>query len=181
MRTEHRVIALGVGLACMLTHRPVIAAGPGSAEPSADEDDPEPEVTDPQVTVVDPSGFEVDPANYRMVLAGDVVVGFGGAAFILMGAGLAVWSDANRRHDGLSALEPRDDEAVARQARRRDLGANLAIAGGVSAGALLAAGITLIVVGRAKERRRRDALLRAAGLAPSFGADHLGLTWSLRF
>lgn len=104
----------------------------------------------------------VDPANYRMVLAGDIVVGVGGLGFVLMAAGLVLRSDASRRLDAAEASPMPDDERIAAQSQRVSLGTGLALGGGIAAAVCLTTGVTLIAVGRRRERLRRDGLLRGA-------------------
>ncbi|NVB39396.1 hypothetical protein G6O69_16255 [Pseudenhygromyxa sp. WMMC2535] len=132
-----------------------------------------------------PQAIAVDPKNYRMVLAGDVLVGLGGAAFIVMAAGLAVGADASRQHDALSVADEPDADKIAKQADRAALGRTLAITGGASAGALMITGIALIAAGRVRERKRREAMF-ASPLSlslplPVVGREQVGLSWSLRF
>ncbi|GEM_PF-5328740 len=127
---------------------------------------------------------DVDPANYRMVLAGDVVVGLGGVGFVTMAAGLALRADASRRESALAAAQPPDRAAIDEQSRRSSLGTNLALVGGVSAVVLIGAGVTMIALGRARERARRRSLgsARRAGLwVPTVGRGQLGLSYTLRF
>jgi hypothetical protein len=113
----------------------------------------------PSIPVPPPQPIEVDPANYRIVLVGDVLIGLGGVGFVIMGAGLVVRSDAITQRDAQQvATEPNLDE-IAKQDRRLVLGNALALVGGVSAAMLMGAGIGLIIGGRARERRRREALV----------------------
>ncbi|MFV8751319.1 hypothetical protein ACNOYE_12310 [Nannocystaceae bacterium ST9] len=107
---------------------------------------------------IPPPTIETDPVNYRIVLAGDVLIGLGGVGFVLMGAGLVVGSDAKTQRDALQVASEPDLDAIAKQERRVQLGDTLALIGGVSAAVLMSAGIGLIIGGRARERRRRDRL-----------------------
>lgn len=118
-----------------------------------------------------PQPIEVDPTNYRLVLAGDVLIGLGGVGFVLMGAGLVVRSDAITQRDAQQVATEPDLDEIAKQDRRLVLGNTLALVGGVSAAVLMGAGIGLIIGGRARERRRREALVilpSANGLALRF-------------
>ncbi|HLT39938.1 MAG TPA: hypothetical protein VK034_26840 [Enhygromyxa sp.] len=121
----------------------------------------------------------VDPSNYKLVLAGDIVIGFGGAGLVTMLVGLGIRSDAlGRRQALLSSIEPNPD-AIAREDRRIETGTILAITGGAAAGALFATGITLVALGYSRERKRREALRMVA--TPTLGRDRLGLSFTLRF
>lgn len=131
-----------------------------------------------------PSPVEVDPRNYRMVLAGDIVIGLAGAGLIAMVAGLGIRSDARGQRQALGVSTSPDLDAIARQDQRIELGTILAISGGVTAGAMFATGITLVALGYSRERKRRDSQ-RVGGLSaipsPSFDRNGFGLGWSLRF
>ena len=118
---------------------------------------------------------EVDPRNYGMVLGGDILIGASGAALIAMAVGLGVRHDAIAQRAGL-ASSGGDDDARERQDQRIQTGTIVAVSGGAAAGALLAAGITLVALGYARGRKRRLELPSA-----SFGRGHVGLSWSLRF
>lgn len=162
-------IAAGL-VASLVTASPVTAA-PGEAEPQ-----PPPPTLEPPPPA---SVVEVDPANYRMVLAGDIVIGLGGAGLISMLVGLGIRSAALSQRRALGvAIEP-DFAAIARQDRRIETGTILAISGGAAAGALFATGITLVALGYSRERKRREALGMVG--APLLGRDRVGLSWQLRF
>lgn len=139
----------------------------------------------PAVTAVAPppaQPIEVDPANYRMVLAGDIVIGFAGAGLVTMLAGLVLRSDAVAQREALGVAAEPDAAAIARQEQRIETGTILSITGGAAAGALFAAGITLVAVGYARERKRREALEPASmAAAPLLGPDRVGLSWQIHF
>ncbi len=105
---------------------------------------------------VEPIAPAPDRQNLRLVIAGDVVTGLGIGGFLLMAAGLVV------RSNGLSNATyaaQRGDDADYRAANdRADLGSTLAITGGVTALVLVTTGVALIVTGRRRERRRREAM-----------------------
>ncbi len=127
----------------------------------------------PSVTIPRPPApeLEVDPVNYRIVLAGDVLIGLGGVGFVLLGAGLVLRSDAKVQRDAQQVATEPDSTEIAKQERRLVLGNTLAWVGGISAAVLMSAGIGLILGGRARERRRRDALVlvpTASGLVLCF-------------
>ncbi|WP_146158590.1 hypothetical protein [Enhygromyxa salina] len=123
-----------------------------------------------------PTPIEVDPANYRMVLAGNVVIGLGGAALIAMAVGLGLRADAVTQRQALSVGSDPDLDAIARQDQRIHTGAITGLTGGVAAGALFVTGITLVALGYERERRRRAAIPTA-----TIGRDAVALNWSLRF
>jgi len=154
----------------------VIEIAPAPSEPAPSEPEPEPASVEPPAPSIPippppPETIEVDPVNYRIVLAGDVLIGIGGVGFVLMGAGLVVHSDAKVQRDAQASATDPDLDAIAKQDQRLVVGNVLALAGGVSAALLMSAGIGLIIGGRARERRRRERLV----IRPSAG----GL--SLRF
>ena len=154
----------------------VIEIAPAPSEPEPSEPEPEPASVEPPAPSIPippppPETIEVDPVNYRIVLAGDVLIGIGGVGFVLMGAGLVVHSDAKVQRDAQASATDPDLDAIAKQDQRLVVGNVLALAGGVSAALLMSAGIGLIIGGRARERRRRERLV----IRPSAG----GL--SLRF
>lgn len=126
-----------------------------------------------------PPTVEVDPGNYRMVLAGNVVIGLGGAGLITMLVGLGLRSDAIGQRRALTVGADPDEQAIARQQRRIETGTILAITGGAAAGALFATGITLVALGYSRERKRREALRMVA--VPLLGRDRVGLSWTLHF
>lgn len=100
------------------------------------------------------------PANRNMVIAGNVVTGLGGAGFITMAVGLLV---ANEADNELGFADVADDaERVAGLEQRRRTGQIIGLVGGISAGVLLATGITLMAVGYRRERLRREQLERQA-------------------
>lgn len=149
------VLALGLALAppddarvfeIVPTPLPEPAA---SAPASASEPAPAPVIPPP------PELVEVDPTNYRIVLVGDVLVGLGGVGFLVMCAGLVVYTDAAQQRSNLAGSEL----DTASLDRRVALGTQLALAGGVSAALLFASGIGMIIGGRRRERARREALV----------------------
>lgn len=156
----------------------VHAAPPASEpEPVTEDDAVTPEAPPAPVMVMPPpTPIEVDPANYRMVLAGDIVIGLGGAALIAMAVGLGLRSDAVTQRQALSVGADPDLDAIARQDQRIRAGAITGVTGGVAAGALFVTGITLVALGYERERRRRLALPTAA-----VGPEGVGLHWSLHF
>jgi len=174
----HRVSKLGalaLAGAMALASTTVHAAEPAPSEaPTADPNEPTPP---PLVTpfVPPPKAIEPDPRNYRLVLAGNIVIGLGGAALISMIVGLGLRSEAidRRKSQVISDAGPED---IARQDRRISTGTTLAIAGGAATAALFATGITLIAVGHRRERRRRVSLP-----AVKLGPRGAGVSWSLRF
>lgn len=120
------------------------------------------EAPPPPSVVIPPApvqAIEVDPVNYRIVLAGDVLIGLGGVGFVLMGAGLVVRNDAMVQRDAQQVAEEPDQAEIAKQERRFTIGNTLALVGGVSAAVLMVSGIGMIIGGRTRERRRRDALM----------------------
>lgn len=151
----------------------IAAPPPPEPEPSAGSDPPVRQLAPPPVEL------EVDPANYRLSLAGNVLVGVGGAGFIVMAAGLLVGFDARNRQRNLRLAETPDLDAIAELDGRVGLGDGLAIAGGVSAAVLVATGISLIAVARTRESRRRSQL-SAALPSPTLGRHGVALTWSFR-
>ena len=156
-------LALPLVLAC-----PKLAV----AAPSESPEPPPPTVSVPPP----PTPPKVDPANYRMVLAGDIIIGLSGAAMIVMAVGLGIRSDAVTQRQALTVAELPDDQAIARQDQRIETGTVLAISGGASAAALLTTGITLVALGYRRERLRRVNLPQA-----SLGPRSLSVTWTLRF
>jgi SAM-dependent methyltransferase len=122
---------------------------------------------------------EVDPTNYKLVLAGDIVIGLGGAGLVTMLAGLGVRFDAVSQREALGAATTPDLAAIDKQDRRIATGTILAITGGAAAGVLFTTGITLVAVGHARERKRREALQLV--VTPLFGPAFAGLSWSGRF
>jgi hypothetical protein len=130
-----------------------------------------PAVTPPPIPV------EVDPRNYRMVLAGDILIGLSGAGMITMAVGLGIRSDAITQRQALTVSDQPDlEDAIDHQARRITTGSQLAITGGVAAAVLLGSGITLVALGYRRERLRRLSLPSA-----SFGPQGVSLRWTLRF
>ena len=128
-----------------------------------------------------PELVEVDPANYKMVLAGDIIIGLGGAGLITMAVGLGIRADARTQRAALGVAEAPNLDAQAKQDRRIQLGTRLAIAGGASAGALFVTGITLVALGYARERRRRASLVRLSAPTPTLAPDRAGLSWAIEF
>jgi hypothetical protein len=140
------------------------------------EPDPAPVAPPPVLVLPSPTPIEVDPTNYRMVLAGNFVIGFGGAALIAMAVGLGVRADAVTQRQALTVGSDPNDEAIARQERRMQMGTVVGITGGAAAGALFVTGVTLVALGYKRERRRRAALPTA-----TLGPDGVALGVSLRF
>jgi hypothetical protein len=125
-----------------------------------------------------PSVIQVDAKNYRLVVAGNILTGVGLGAFIAMTTGFLVASDAR---DRLGFANARHDEAeIAKQERRERTGNIVGISGAAAAGALLISGLTLIGVGRTRERKRRAAL-EASRLTPVVGPGIVGVQWVARF
>jgi hypothetical protein len=143
-----------------------VAAPPGPADP------PPPHVTPPPP----PVPVEVDPVNYRMVLAGDIIIGLSAAGMIVLAVGLGIRADAVTQRQALTVADVPDPDAIARQEQRVQTGTQLGIGGGVAAGVLLATGIALVATGYKRERKRREGL-PGAMLLPG-GA---GVSWALRF
>ena len=176
------------------------AATPAEAEPEPDPQpeiapvehtpEPEPEVGQatqdeavisapappPAPLLSPPIPIEVDPANYRMVLAGNIVIGLGGAALIAMAVGLGLRSDALTQRQALRVGAEPDLDAIARQDQRIQSGTITGITGGAAAGVLFVTGITLVALGYERERERRLTLPTAA-----VGPQGVGLHWSMRF
>lgn len=167
--------ALAIGLSVLPLSAQAAAppqpAAPESAATSSSEAEPEPVMVPPPPTTI-----EVDPSNYRMVLAGNIVIGLSGAGMIAMAVGLGIRSDAMTQRQALTVGNPPDLDAIARQARRIETGTQLAIIGGAAAAVLLASGISLVAVGYRRERLRRLSLPVA-----SFGPHGASLSWTLRF
>jgi hypothetical protein len=153
---------------------------------------PEPAAVAP-VVPPPPTPVEVDPRNYKMVLAGDILIGLSGAAMIVMAVGLGIRSDAVTQRQALTVSDNPDLDEIERQARRIDTGVQLAITGGVATAVLLSTGISLVAVGYRRERLRRMSLAgrapgsgRGRGVEPglpsaSFGPHGASLSWTLRF
>ncbi|MFO7565960.1 MAG: hypothetical protein R6X02_25175 [Enhygromyxa sp.] len=163
---------IAAGLAASLASASPVIAAPDEQQPQP----PPPTLEPPPPPPLEP---EVDPANYRMVLAGNVVIGLGGAGLIAMAVGLGIRSDAITRRQALGLAIDRDPAAIARQDRRIETATILAISGGAATAALFASGITLVALGYSRERKRREALRMS--YAPLLGRDRLGLSWQLRF
>jgi hypothetical protein len=143
---------------------------------------PEPAVAEPPPPVLVPppaQPVEVDPRNYNMVLAGNIVIGLGGAGLVAMIVGLGLRGDAISQRRALAVSVEPDTAAIARQDRRISTGTILAISGGAASGALFVTGITLVSLGYARERKRRESLSLIP--VPSFDRVSVGLRWSLRF
>ena len=120
----------------------VIEIAPAPSEPEPSEPEPEPASVEPPAPSIPippppPETIEVDPVNYRIVLAGDVLIGIGGVGFVLMGAGLVVHSDAKVQRDAQASATDPDLDAIAKQDERWVVGNVLALAGGVSAALLM--------------------------------------------
>jgi hypothetical protein len=147
---------------------PTSARAAGPAQPSAQNE--------PVAVPPPPNPVEVDPRNYRMVLAGDILIGLSGAGMITMAVGLGIRSDALTQRQALTVAEQPDLDAIERQARRIETGAQLAITGGVAAAVLLSTGISLVAVGYRRERLRRLSLPSA-----SVGPHGASVSWTLRF
>ena len=95
--------------------------------------------------------------NWRIVVAGDVLIGVGMGGFGLMVAGLAVQARGKQEIDRLALRDDPDDGARAQAEAQRKLGLELAIAGAATTAALVGTGIALVVIGNRRERARRDA------------------------
>lgn len=147
----------------------------GTPEPAAPIAEPPPPVLVPPPA----QPLEVDPRNYNMVLAGNIVIGLGGAGLVTMIVGLGVRADAANQRGALGVAVDPDTAAIARQDRRIQTATILAISGGAAAGALFVSGIALVALGHARERKRRESLSLIP--APSFGRSSVGLRWSLEF
>jgi hypothetical protein len=132
------------------------------------------------VTAPETKPPEVDPANYRTVLVGDVITGVGGAAFVTMIVGLVIYSAADDSVDRERGQAPLDQAALDEALGKRSTGLGLVIGGAAASAVLFTTGIALIVTGRKRERARR-AKLNAMAPMPSFGPDHLGLSWGMHF
>jgi hypothetical protein len=165
------------------------SAAPASEKLDTPQTGTGPEESEP-ATWVDPSREEqapgpaskpplrVDPANHKLVVAGNVLTGLGVGAFITMTAGFVVMSGAR---DELGYAKRREDEdAIAKFEKRERTGLAIGIAGAAATGALLITGLTLIGVGRQRERKRRAALSEQS-LLPVLGPRTAGLRWSFRF
>jgi hypothetical protein len=166
--------ALAIGLS-VLPISAQAAAPPQTAAPESAATSSESEA-EPVVVPPPPTTIEVDPRNYRMVLAGNIVIGLSGAGMIAMAVGLGIRSDAMTQRQALTVSDQPDLDAIARQARRIETGTQLAITGGAAAAVLLASGITLVAVGYRRERLRRLSLPTA-----SFGPHGASVSWTLRF
>jgi hypothetical protein len=140
--------------------RVIELAPPPAPAPALVEAVPEP-APPPSVVIPPPpvAETEVDPVNYRIVLAGDILIGLGGAGFVVMGTGLVLRNDARVQRDAQQVAEEPDPAEIAKQERRVMLGSTLALVGGVSAAVLIVTGIGMIIGGRARERRRREGLV----------------------
>jgi hypothetical protein len=93
--------------------------------------------------------------NYFTVVAGDVAVGFGVGGFIALVAGLGLGAEAQRTVDREGVRDEPNEVVLARARRNRSTAQALTIAGGISAGVLVSAGIALIAVGTRRETKRR--------------------------
>ena len=105
----------------------VIEIAPAPSEPEPSEPEPEPASVEPPAPSIPippppPETIEVDPVNYRIVLAGDVLIGIGGVGFVLMGAGLVVHSDAKVQRDAQASATDPDLDAIAKQDQRLVVG-----------------------------------------------------------
>ena len=160
----------GVSLSLALT---LALAGAPVSEPVS-----EPAAEAPPPVMVPPPAepLEVDPRNYRMVLAGDILIGLSGGGMVAMAVGLGIRSDAITQRQAQTVADMLDEAEIAKQEQRIRTGAVVATIGGVSAAALLASGITLVALGYRRERLRRMSLPGAA-----FGGDRFVLQWTLRF
>jgi tetratricopeptide (TPR) repeat protein len=106
-----------------------------------------------------------------LVITGAVLTAVGGLALGASGYGMAAGAQAN----DISDVDPTDiDERRTQFDRGRSMN-TIAIAGGVSAGVLIATGVALIVVGKKKGKESRVAL--TPWLAPNGG----GLVTRARF
>ena len=145
--------------------------------PPADEPAPAPALRpSPATPPPPPTVVEVDPRNYSMVLAGDILIGIGGAGLVAMGIGLGIRSDAVSQREGLNYVSDPEPGQIERQDQRIRTGSVLAAIGGATAGVFMITGITLVALGYRRERLRR-ASAPMASLSPT-GAS---VGWSLRF
>jgi hypothetical protein len=115
-------------------------------------------------------GPGVDPANRKLVLAGNVVTGLGGAAFVVMAVGLLLHDNRAASGDG----DGDDPDAPLEEDESLGVGAGLAIGGGAAAGALFVSGITLMAVGYRRERLRRAALTFTPAVGPGVASFVVG-------
>lgn len=175
-----KAISITIAVVVTLMATSTVQAAPGQGEPVVQ---PQPTAPEAPLPAVPPPvlPIEVDPANYRMVLAGNIVIGLGGAGLVAMIVGLGIRSDALTQRRALAAAIAPDLEANARQDQRIETSTIVATAGGAAAGALFVAGITLVALGYSRERKRREALNRQGQLAPMLGRQRIGLNWLVRF
>lgn len=148
------------------------------AEPPATWVEPGPDAKPKPEAVSPPPPPAVDPANHRLVVAGNVITGVGLGAFIMMTTGFLVASDARDRLGFANARE--DEDEIAKQEGRARAGNIVGITGAAAMGAFLITGLTLIGVGRARERKRRAAL-ESHRLSPLVGPSTAGVQWVTRF
>ena len=155
---------------------PEVVAEPAEPTPEVVAEPPAPTLSPPA-----PAPIAVDPRHYKMVLAGDIVIGLGGAALVVMITGLAIRSDAVSQRQALASTSSPDLDALARQDQRRETGTTLAIAGGATSAALFTTGITLVALGYARERKRRETLTWRSLPTPTLAPGQIGLGWSVAF
>ncbi len=122
----------------------------------------------------------VAPENRRLVLAGNIVTGAGLAAFVAMTVGFLVASDARDRLGFARAKSDPDDASIDKFEGRVRTGNIVGISAAAASGALLITGLTLIGVGRSRERKRRAAL-EEQSVIPVFGRGVAGFSWIGRF
>jgi hypothetical protein len=167
------------------------SASASAAAPAPESSEPASDAGTPAETWVEPSrepapGPEpepapspgIDPKNHRLVVAGNVVTGLGLGAFIMMTTGFLVASDGRDRLGFATARE--DEDEIAKQERRVRTGNIVGITGAAATGALLISGLTLIGVGRSRERKRRAALA-GGSLVPLLSPRMVGARWVFRF
>jgi hypothetical protein len=169
------------GQALALVLAASLIAGPTASEDQAVEPAATVEPPAPSLTPAPAAPIETDPRNYRMVLAGDIVIGVGGVGLIVMITGLALRSDAIAQRQALASSINPDADALGFQDRRLRTATTLAITGGAATAALFTTGITLVALGYARERKRRESLAWQAIPSPSFGHGQLGLRWQVSF
>lgn len=118
-----------------------------------------------------PKDTQKDLRARRLIVAGAATTGAGGLFLIMMAAGLGVGAGAEREgaarvSAALSAGMPLSESDPELQAivRRGHVGNGVAIAGGVVAGASIAAGVVMLVLGKKRSAAPRAALAPGPGL-----------------
>lgn len=154
------------------------AAATGKKAPPEDR-----ELEETTYVVTTPDGTEegpakppkVDPANRKLVVAGNITTGLGGAALVVMLVGLLIHQNQPSSGGG----DPDDPTAELEDSGSLGVGGGLAIGGGAAAGALFVSGITLMAVGYRREKQRRAKLNLT--LRPAGGPGEFGLAGRIRF